>query len=121
MLAATTSPVQENQNLSNCYEHNLLSNSNSNADVSFSVLTVPWIAYREDAKTETKKEEKKKKWESVEWIPKIQDMNNYLVNAEASVAAPVNKSLSISFLVQDTYKNVPAPGKLKNDLKLIAG
>ena len=60
-------------------------------------------------------------WESVEWIPKIQDMDNYLVNAEAGVAAPINKSLSVTFLVQDTYKNVPAAGKLKNDLKLIAG
>ncbi len=60
-------------------------------------------------------------WEGIEWIPKIQDMNNYLVNVEAGVAAPLNKALSVSLVVQDTYKNVPAVGKLKNDLKLIAG
>ena len=60
-------------------------------------------------------------WEGVEWLPKIQDFNNYLVNAEAGVSAPLNKALSVSLVLQDTYKSVPAAGKLKNDLKLIAG
>jgi hypothetical protein len=60
-------------------------------------------------------------WESLEWLPKVQDFNNYLVNAEAGVAAPINKALSVNLILQDTYKSVPAAGKLKNDLKLIAG
>ena len=60
-------------------------------------------------------------WESLEWIPKVQDMQNYLVNAEAGISAPVSKALSVSLVLQDTYKSVPATGKLKNDLKLIAG
>ncbi len=60
-------------------------------------------------------------WESVEWLPKVEDFQNYLVNAEAGVSAPLNKALSVSVILQDTYKSVPAVGKLKNDLKLIAG
>jgi len=60
-------------------------------------------------------------WEGVEWFPKIQDFNNYLVNAEAGVSAPISKALSVSLVIQDTYKSVPASGKLKNDFKLIAG
>ncbi len=60
-------------------------------------------------------------WESLEWIPKVADLNNYLLNMEAGVSAPISKALSVSLILQDTYKNVPAPGKLKNDLKLIAG
>ena len=60
-------------------------------------------------------------WESLEWIPKVQDMQNYLVNAEVGVSAPVAKALSLSLVLQDTYKSVPAAGKLKNDVKLIAG
>src|ERR1043166_5945797 len=60
-------------------------------------------------------------WESLEWIPKVQDMDHYLLNTEAGVSAPINKALSLSLVLQDTYKNVPALGKLKNDLKLIAG
>jgi len=60
-------------------------------------------------------------WESIEYIPKIEDFDNYLINAEVGVSAPINKTLSLSLIVQDTYKSVPATGKLKNDFKLIAG
>jgi len=60
-------------------------------------------------------------WEGVEWLPKVQDFQNYLVNAEAGVSAPISKALSLSLILQDTYKSEPANGKQKNDLKLIAG
>lgn len=60
-------------------------------------------------------------WESLEWIPKVQDLNNYLLNTEAGVTAPLSKAFSLSLIAQDTYKNVPATGRLKNDFKLIAG
>jgi hypothetical protein len=48
-------------------------------------------------------------------------MQNYLLTSEAGVSAPISKALSVSLILQDTYKSVPAIGKLKNDLKLIAG
>jgi hypothetical protein len=51
----------------------------------------------------------------------VSDFQNYLVNAEAGISAPINKSLSVNLVLQDSYKSVPAKGKLKNDLKLIAG
>ncbi len=60
-------------------------------------------------------------WESLSWIPKVADLNNYLLNMEAGVSAPISKALSVSLILQDTYNNAPAAGKLKNDLKLIAG
>jgi len=60
-------------------------------------------------------------WESVEYIPKFEDFQNYLINAEIGVSAPIHKSLNVSLVLQDTYKSVPAAGKEKNDLKLIAG
>jgi len=60
-------------------------------------------------------------WESLEWIPKVQDLQNYLLTAEAGVSAALNKALSISLVLQDVYKSVPASRKLKNDVKLIAG
>lgn len=60
-------------------------------------------------------------WESLEYIPKVEDFNNYLIVAEAGVSAPISKGLSASLIVQDTYKSVPATGKEKNDFKLIAG
>jgi hypothetical protein len=65
-----------------------------------------------------------KVWEGIEFIPKIKDVNDYLVNFELGVSAPISKALSVTLLLQDTYKNVPPitnPKTYKNDLKLIAG
>ena len=80
-----------------------------------------YIALRVAERGEHKFNSGAKIWESVEWLPKVQDFQNYLVNAEAGVSAPINKALSVSLVLQDSYKSVPAKGKLKNDLKLIAG
>jgi hypothetical protein len=63
-------------------------------------------------------------FETIEWIPKIQDMNDYLVNFTAGVSAPISKGFSVSLALTDTYKNIPPitnPKTYKNDLKLIAG
>ena len=61
-------------------------------------------------------------WESVEWLPKVDDFNNYIVNAEAGIAADLTqkKNLSLSIVLRDTYNSVPATGRKENDLKLIA-
>jgi len=79
------------------------------------------IGFRVAERGEYKFDGGSKIWESVEYIPKFKDLNDYLLNSEAGVSAPLSKAFSISLVVQDTYKNEPAPGKLKNDLKLIAG
>lgn len=60
-------------------------------------------------------------WESLEYIPKVEDFASYLLTGEAGVSAPLSKALCVSLILQDTYNSVPATGKLKNDLKLIAG
>lgn len=60
-------------------------------------------------------------WESAEWITQLDDVNNWIANGEAGVSAPIVKALDVRLVVQDTYDNRPAPGRLKNDFKLIAG
>jgi Protein of unknown function, DUF481 len=60
-------------------------------------------------------------WQSAEFLPQVDDLNNYLINAELGVEADITSHLSLSTILQDTYKNVPAVGRKKNDLKLIAG
>jgi hypothetical protein len=80
-----------------------------------------FIALRVAERGEHKFASGAKIWEGVEWLPKVSDFQNYLVNAEIGVSAPISKALNISLVLQDTYKSVPAKGKLKNDLKLIAG
>ena len=80
-----------------------------------------YLAIRFGERGEYKFKSGAKIWENVEWFPKVQDFNDYFVNAEAGVSAPISKGFSVSLVVQDSYKSVPATGKLHNDFKLIAG
>jgi putative salt-induced outer membrane protein YdiY len=62
-----------------------------------------------------------KAWETLEWLPQVDEFNNYIVNAELGIEARLTKGgkLSLRSVVQDSYNNVPAVGRLKNDLKII--
>ena len=60
-------------------------------------------------------------WQSAEFLPQVDDFDNYLINAELGVEADITTHLSLSTFLQDTFKNRPAPGRKQNDLKLVAG
>jgi hypothetical protein len=60
-------------------------------------------------------------WESVEWVPQVDNIDNWVATMEVGVSAPLAKSLDIKLLIQDVYDNQPAAGRERNDLKLIAG
>jgi hypothetical protein len=60
-----------------------------------------------------------KVWETLEWIPQVDNVENWIANAEAGVSAPISKALDVRLVLQDTYDNQPASGRYKNDLKLI--
>jgi putative salt-induced outer membrane protein YdiY len=62
-----------------------------------------------------------KMWQSLEILPEISDFNNYYANAEIGAESALTKHASLRAYIQDTYYNIPAPGRLKNDLKLVAG
>ena len=48
-------------------------------------------------------------WETAEWLPQVDDLNNYIINGEVGVEADLNVTgkLSLRAYVQDTYNNVP--------------
>jgi putative salt-induced outer membrane protein YdiY len=60
-------------------------------------------------------------WETLEWLPQVDHLDNYIANAEFGVEADLTKkkNLSLRWVLDDTYNNVPAAGRLKNDLKMI--
>jgi hypothetical protein len=60
-------------------------------------------------------------WQMADLTPEVENWENYVVNFELGAAAPITKSLSTRIVLQDTYDNQPTPGRLKNDLKLLAG
>jgi putative salt-induced outer membrane protein YdiY len=80
-----------------------------------------YIAARVGERFEYKFMSGAKLWQTAEWLPQVTDVENWILIAEIGLSAPVTKKLSAQLVLQDTYDNVPATGRLKNDLKLIAG
>lgn len=68
---------------------------------------------------EQKLGEKAKLWESLEYLPQIDDWANYILNSEIGVESPLSTALSLRAYVQDTYTSNPAPGRKENDVKLV--
>jgi putative salt-induced outer membrane protein YdiY len=60
-------------------------------------------------------------WESLEFLPQVDDWDNFIVNGEVGVESALSKAWALRLVLQDTYDNQPAPGRKKNDIKLIAG
>jgi putative salt-induced outer membrane protein YdiY len=59
-------------------------------------------------------------WQNVEFLPPITNPDSFLVNAEVGMETPITKYFSLQTYVQDNYANVPAPGRVNNDVRLIS-
>jgi putative salt-induced outer membrane protein len=60
-------------------------------------------------------------WEKVEFLPQVNKLQNFLVNAEVGAEASLTKTFSLRVTVQDNFINQPAPGRKSNDVRLISG
>ncbi len=70
---------------------------------------------------ETKLLATSKLWESLEYLPAIDDFDNYLVYFEMGASAAMTTHLNLRVVFQDQFDSRPAAGKEKNDMQLIAG
>lgn len=59
-------------------------------------------------------------WEMLEFLPQVDNLDNYIVNGEVGVESALSKAWALRVTAQDTYDNEPAPGRKRNDFKLIA-
>jgi putative salt-induced outer membrane protein YdiY len=60
-------------------------------------------------------------WEKVEFLPQVNKLQNFLVNAEIGAEAAITKTFSLRVTLQDNFINQPAPGRKSNDVRLISG
>ena len=60
-------------------------------------------------------------WQSLEFLPQVDRLDNYIFNAEVGVESALSKNLSLQVVLDDTYDSRPAVGHLKNDVKLVSG
>jgi putative salt-induced outer membrane protein len=68
---------------------------------------------------EHKFNDKVRLWQSLEWIDQVDELDNWILNAEVGVEASLSAKMSLRTYIQDTYDHQPAAGRLKNDFKLI--
>lgn len=59
-------------------------------------------------------------WQSLEWLPQVDDFENWIANFEIGIETQLSEKMSLRVFAQDTYDNVPAAGRKENDLKLVA-
>ncbi len=83
--------------------------------------TLSYFGARVGERGEYKFKSRAKLWESAEFIPQVDHIENWILNSEAGIAAPISKSLDLRLVMQDSYNNRPAMGRENNDFKLIAG
>jgi putative salt-induced outer membrane protein YdiY len=79
-----------------------------------------YMTLRVGERFEHKLNERARVWQSLEWLPQVDDFNNYILNAQVGVETALTKRTTLALIAQDTYDNVPAPGRQKNDLKIVA-
>ncbi len=60
-----------------------------------------------------------KLWQTAEWLPQVDNIENYIINAEVGLEVAISKTLSLRTVLQDMYDNQPVPGLKKNDLKWV--
>lgn len=60
-------------------------------------------------------------WQSVEWLPQVDDFENFLLVAEIGVESDLTEKMSLRVSLQDNFDNQPAPGRESNDLRLVTG
>jgi putative salt-induced outer membrane protein YdiY len=59
-------------------------------------------------------------WQSFEFLPQVDDFKNFIMVGEIGVGAALTKTLELRAIIQDTYDNVPAANRKKNDVKLVS-
>jgi putative salt-induced outer membrane protein YdiY len=61
-----------------------------------------------------------KVWEEVDFMPQVDDFNNYLLNSEVGAEAAFNTRFSLRVVADDHFDSRPASGKKENDILLIS-
>lgn len=83
-------------------------------------ITHSYISLRLADRFEHKFNDHAKIWQTAEVLPQVNKFSNYIINAEVGIETIMTKKLSLLTYLQDSYHSVPAPGRVRNDLKLVS-
>jgi putative salt-induced outer membrane protein YdiY len=64
-----------------------------------------------------------KMWQKTEWLPKLEDMDHYIISSEVGLSASLTKDnkLALTVTLNHTFNRTPAAGKCQNDTTLKTG
>lgn len=60
-------------------------------------------------------------WQSLEYLPGVDDLSDYLLSAELGIEAAINSHMNLRVVLKDKYDSTPGDGNEENDLSLMAG
>lgn len=60
-----------------------------------------------------------KLYQAVEFLPQIDQWDDYLINFELGIESALSDKMSLTVTLLDNYVSQPAPGRESNDIKLI--
>jgi putative salt-induced outer membrane protein YdiY len=78
-----------------------------------------YVTARLAERLEHKFNENVRLWQSVEFLPQVDDLDNFLINAEIGVEAKLTERFSMKVFAVDNYDNEPAEGRESNDIKVV--
>jgi len=78
-----------------------------------------YFSLRFAERSEHKLNDRVRLWQSVEYLPQVDNFDNYIINGEVGIDTSLTKKLSLRVFVLDSYDNQPAPDRQKNDFKLV--
>lgn len=80
-----------------------------------------YMTVRVGEKFEYKISDRARLWQSLEYLPQVDDFENFLLVGEIGVESDLTEKLSLRVSLQDNFDNRPAPGRKSNDLRLVTG
>lgn len=60
-------------------------------------------------------------WQSIEFVPQVEDFGNFFLSGELGIEADITKQLSLRVVASNQYRSEPAAGNDENDFRLVAG
>jgi putative salt-induced outer membrane protein YdiY len=81
--------------------------------------TREYLSLRLAERLEHKINDRVRVWQSLEFLPQVDDWENFIINGEVGIDTKITEKLSLRVFAVDTYDNEPAPGRKENDLKLV--
>lgn len=64
--------------------------------------------------------ERSRFWQTLDFTPQLDDLENYVLNLEVGVGSKLTDAMELRVVLSDTYRSEPAAGRKHNDLKLVA-